>query len=152
MKKRLFFLFIAIISVCKIAQSQSADTIRKECVSFPEWMALSDSTYAFSHYEPPAFLFPTPNQLLLGGHNGIIRLEYKRRKCMVVVIDDSTGVVQCVYMSKIKQSNDSLKESRFGYYCEFDNQGRVISISEYRKGKKKYYWSLNWNSVRKRYE
>jgi hypothetical protein len=146
MKKRLFYIFIAIISVCETVQSQSADSVRKECFSFP------DSTYVFSHYEPPFFLFPTPNQLLLGDQDGIIRLEYKRRKCLVVVINDSTGITQCVYMSKIKYSNDSLKECKFGYCYEFDNQGRVVSISEYRKGKKKYQWKLNWDSVRKRYE
>ncbi|MCR5549722.1 MAG: hypothetical protein K6F40_02125 [Bacteroidales bacterium] len=151
--KYISFLLLSIVLVCTSGHAQTKDSV--PCFSCKEaWRTVSydsyDSVAFVPHYDPAPF-FPTPNQLLLGVDDSIIRLEYKRGKCLVVVTDDSTGVVKEVYLSKIKYSHGSLKERKQGYCCQFDEQGRLVSITEYGRHKKKYRYDLNWDSEKKRY-
>ena len=151
--KYISFLLLSIVLVCTSGHAQTKDSV--PCFSCKEaWRTVSydsyDSVAFVPHYDPAPF-FPTPNQLLLGVDDSIIRLEYKRGKCLVVVTDDSTGVVKEVYLSKIKYSHGSLKERKRGYYCQFDEHGQLVSITEYGRHKKKYRYKLNWNSENKRY-
>lgn len=151
--KYILFLLLSIVLVCTSGYAQTQDSI--PCFSCKEaWRTVGydsqDSVQIVPFYDPGPY-FPTPNQLLLGVNDSIIRLEYKRGKCLVVETDDSTGVIKGVYLSKIKYSHDNLKERKHGYYCQFDEKGHLVSIIEYRRGKKKYKWTLNWDSEKKRY-
>ena len=146
-KKQIILLLLLTVHVT--VRSQNVDTIIHHPV-YPSRAVSSDSVQFVPFYDPgPSFL--TPNQLLLGVDDSIIRLEYKRGKCLVVVTNDSTGVIKGVYLSKIKYSHGSLKERRRGYYCQFDEQGQLVSITEYGRHKKKYQYDLNWDSEKKRY-
>lgn len=147
MKKQIILLLLLTVHVT--VWSQNVDTIIHHPV-YQSRAESSDSVQFVPFYDPGPF-FPTPNELLLGVDDSIIRLEYKRGKCLVVVTDDSTGVIKGVYLSKIKYSHDSLKERKHGYYCQFDEKGRLVSIVEYRRGKKNFQWYLNWDSENKRY-
>jgi len=143
-------LIIAFLSVYFTTYSQSSDTIREEKDSIPSLVVHFDTTNHFGGFEPPPPRL-TPNMVLLGVPDSIVRLEYKRGKCLVIVTDDSTGVIKGVYLSKIKYSHDILIERKRGYYCQFDEQGRLVSIIEYGRHKKKYRYDLNWDSEKKRY-
>ena len=151
--KYISFLLLSIVLVCTSGYAQTKDSV--PCFSCKEsWRTVGydsqDSVVFVPHHDPGPF-FPTPNQLLLGVNDSIIRLEYKRGKCLVVVTDDSTGVIKGVYLSKIKYSHGSLKERKRGYYCQFDEQGQLVSITEYSRHKKKYRYNLNWDSENRRY-
>ena len=144
---------MSIVLVCTSGYAQTQDSI--PCFSCKEaWRAVGydsqDSVQIVPFYDPGSY-FPTLNQLLLGVDDSIIRLEYRRGKSLVIVSDDSTGRIKGIYMSKIKYSHDSLKERKHGYYCQFDEQGRLVSIIEYRRGKKEYRYDINWDSKKKRY-
>lgn len=147
MKKQIILLLL--LTVYVTVRSQGEDTIIHH-PAYPSWAVSSDSVRFVPFYDPGPY-FPTPNQLLLGVNDSIIRLEYKRGKCLVIVTDDSTGVIKGVYLSKIKYSHDILIERKRGYYCQFDEQGRLVSIIEYGRHKKKYRYDLNWDSEKKRY-
>lgn len=143
-------LIIAFLSVFLTTYPQSSDSIREKKDSTSPLEVHFDSTSHFSDFEPPPPRL-NPNMVLIGAPDSIIRLEYKRGKCLVVLTDDSTGLIKGVYLSKIKYSHGSLKERKQGYCCQFDEQGRLVSITEYGRHKKKYRYDLNWDSEKKRY-
>lgn len=136
------------ISTCLVVWSQSEDSL-PNTNSFPEWALPSDSGHV-TCFEPPVVPF-TANELLLGTADSLIRLGHTRRRYMIVVTDDSSGVITRVYMARLRYSHDSLIERKHGYCCEFDERGRLVSVVEYRRGKQKYQWDLNWDAEKKRY-
>ena len=73
--------------------------------------------------------------------------------CMTPASDGSGAWTRYVYTSIIRYSysRDSLIERKHGYYCQYDEQGRLASVIEYRRGKKKYQWNLDWDSEKRRY-
>ncbi len=150
--KYISFLLLSIALVCTFVYAQTQDSIPYKETWCPERYASQDSIDpGFDPGFDPGPYVPTPNRILPGSSDGRIRLEYRRGRCMVIVSDDSTGEIRGVYLSKIKYSHDSLKERKHGYYCQFDEQGHLVSIIEYRRGKKKHQRNLNWDAEAKRY-
>lgn len=148
--KNISFLLLSIALVCTSVYAQTQDSIPCKEV----WRTVgydSQDSVVFVPYYDPGPCIPALNGLMLGSSDGIIRLEYRRGRCMAIVIDDSTGRIRGIFLSKIKYSHDSLKERKHGYYCQFDEQGCLVSIIEYRRGKKKYRYDINWDSKKKRY-
>ena len=146
--KNISFLWLSIALFCTSVYAQTQDSIPCKETWCPEGYVSQDSIDP--GFDPGPYI-PTPNRILPGSSDGRIRLEYRRGRCMGIVSDDSTGVTRGVYLSKIKYSHDSLKERKRGYYCQFDEQGRLVSIIEYRRCKKKHQRNLNWDAEKKRY-
>ena len=142
------FLLLSIALFCTSVYAQTQDSIPCKETWCQERYASQDSVDP--GYEPGPYV-PTQKNILPASSDGRIRLNYRRGRCMVIVSDDSTGGIRGVYLSKIKYSHDSLKERKRGYYCQFDEQGRLVSIIEYRRGKKKHQQNLYWDAEEKRY-